>query len=71
VKRFEKENVKIEHNLADIIHRQKMKAEEDKLKLNKIKKYTRDMENCLHYALAIVVILISVAIALSGITRCK
>jgi hypothetical protein len=36
-KRFEEENVKIEYNLADIIYRQKMKAEEDKLKMKKIK----------------------------------
>jgi Cu/Ag efflux pump CusA len=48
-----------------------MKAREGKLKMKKIKKYARDMENCLHYALAIVVILFSVVIALSGITRCK
>jgi hypothetical protein len=48
-----------------------MKMEEDKLKMKKIKKYARDKENCLHYALAVVVILISVVIALSGITRCN
>jgi uncharacterized protein YktB (UPF0637 family) len=70
-KRFEEEKVKIEHNLADIIRIQKMKMEEDKLKMKKIKKYARDKENCLHYALVVVVILISVVIALSGITRCK
>jgi hypothetical protein len=63
--------VKIEHNLADIIRRQKMKAEEDKLKMKKIKKYDHDKENCLNYALALIVILISVVIALSGITRCR
>jgi uncharacterized protein YktB (UPF0637 family) len=70
-KRFEEEKVKIEHNLADIIRIQKMKTEEDKLKMKKIKKYACDKENCLHYALAILVILISVVIALLGITRCK
>jgi hypothetical protein len=63
--------VKIEHNLADIIRRQKMKAEEDKLKMKKIKKYDHDKENCLNYALALIIILISVVIALSGITRCR
>jgi hypothetical protein len=36
-KRFEEEKVKIIHNLADIIHRQKMKAEEDKFKMKMIK----------------------------------
>jgi hypothetical protein len=70
-KRFEEKKVKIEHNFADIIRIQKMKMEEDKLKMKKIKKYARDRENCLHYALVVVVILISVVIALSGITRCK
>jgi hypothetical protein len=34
---LEKKKVKIEHNLTSIIHRQKMKAEEDKLKMKKIK----------------------------------
>jgi hypothetical protein len=48
-----------------------MKAEEDKLKMKKIKKYARNKENCLHYDLAVFVILISVVIALLGITRCK
>jgi hypothetical protein len=46
----------------------------DKLKMKKIKKYVRDIENRLHYALAAlaaVVILIGVAIAFSGLTRCK
>jgi uncharacterized membrane protein len=71
-KTFEEEKVKIEHKLADIIRGQKMKMEEDKLKMKNIKKkYARDKENCLHYALAVVVILISVVIPLSGITRCK
>jgi hypothetical protein len=37
-KRFEEEKVKNEHNLADITRRQKMKTEEDKLKIKKIKK---------------------------------
>jgi hypothetical protein len=36
-KRFEEEKVKIEHNFADIIYRHKIKVEEDKLKMNKIK----------------------------------
>jgi exonuclease III len=53
-KRFEEEKVKIEHSLADIICRQKMKTEEDKLKMKKVKKYARDKENYLHYALAVV-----------------
>jgi hypothetical protein len=48
-----------------------MKREEDKLKMNEIKKYACDQENCLHCALAVVVILTSVVIALSGITSCK
>jgi hypothetical protein len=34
--------VKIENKLADIIRRQKMKAEKDKLKMKKIKKYACD-----------------------------
>jgi hypothetical protein len=34
--------VKIEHNLADIIRRQKMKMEEEILKMKKIKKYACD-----------------------------
>jgi hypothetical protein len=70
-KRFEEENLKIKHNLEDMIRRHKMKVDEDKLKMKKIKKYARNKENCLYYALAIVVILISVVIALLGITRCK
>jgi hypothetical protein len=70
-KRFEQEKVKIKHNLADIIRKHKMKMEEDGLKMKKIKKYACDKENCLHYALVVVVILISVIIALSDITRCK
>jgi hypothetical protein len=36
-KSFGEEKVKIKHNLTAIIHRQKMKAEEDKLKMKKIK----------------------------------
>jgi hypothetical protein len=48
-----------------------MKAEEDKLKIKKITKYACDKENCPHYALVVVVILISAVIALSGIIRCK
>ena len=63
--------MKMELHLADIVHRQKMKAEADKLKMKKIKKYDWDMENRLHYALAAVVILIGVVIALSGLSRCK
>jgi hypothetical protein len=46
-----------------------MKAEEDKLKMKKIKKYARNF--FLYYALDIVVIQINVVIALSGLTRCK
>ena len=68
---FEEEKMKMDLYLADIVHRQKMKAEADKLKMKKIKKYARDMENRLHYALAAVVILIGVVIALSGLSRCK
>jgi hypothetical protein len=63
--------VKIKNNLADIIRKHKMEIEEGELKMKKIKKYACDKENCLHYALAVVVILISVIIALSDITRCK
>jgi hypothetical protein len=48
-----------------------MKTEVEKLKMKKIKKYPRDKENCLHYALAVVLIQISIVTALSGITRCK
>jgi hypothetical protein len=65
-KMFENKKVKIEHNLVDIIRRQKMKAEELMVMVTKIKRYARDKENCLHYALAVVVILISVVIALLG-----
>jgi hypothetical protein len=36
-KRFGEGNVKIDHNLADIIRRQKMKTEEENLKMKKIK----------------------------------
>jgi hypothetical protein len=59
-KMFEEEKVKIEHNVADIICRQKMKMEEDNLKMKKIKKYAHDKENCLHYDLVVVVVIISV-----------
>jgi hypothetical protein len=62
-KMFKEEKLNIEHKLADIIRRQKMKMEEDKLKMKRIKKYARGKENFLHYAL-VVVILISVVIAL-------
>jgi hypothetical protein len=37
-KTFEEEKVKIKHNLVDIIRGQKMKMEEDKLKMKNIKK---------------------------------
>jgi hypothetical protein len=63
VKIFKEEKLNIEHKLANIIRRQKMKMEEDKLKMKRIKKYARDKENFLHYDL-VVVILISVVIAL-------
>jgi hypothetical protein len=36
---FEEEKIKIELCLADIFHRQKIKAEERKLKMKKIKKH--------------------------------
>jgi hypothetical protein len=65
------EKMKMKLELVDIVHRQKMKAEPDKLKMKEIKKYARDMENILHYALATIVILIDVVIALSGLFRCK
>jgi hypothetical protein len=48
-----------------------MKTEENKLKMKKIKKYACDKENCLHYALAVIVILISFVIDMLGITRSK
>jgi hypothetical protein len=42
---FEEENMKMELQLKDIVHKQKMKAELDKLKIKKIKKYAPEMEN--------------------------
>jgi hypothetical protein len=49
---FEEEKINMELHLADIVHRQKMKAYADKLKMKKIKNHICDMENRLHYALA-------------------
>jgi hypothetical protein len=55
---FEEENMKMELQLKDIVHKQKIKADLDKLKIKKIKKYAPEMENRPYYALASVVILI-------------
>ena len=70
-KMFEAEKIKLELDMADFFDGQKKKVGEDRLKMKKIKKYARDKENNLHYALTAVVILLGVVIALSGLSRCK
>ena len=71
VKRLEDEKMEMQLQLADLVHDNKRKAEEAKLKLKKIRKYVRDKENHLLYALAALVILVSVVIALSDLSRCR
>jgi hypothetical protein len=51
---FEEEKMKMYLHFANIVHRQDEGRGLDKLKMKTIKKYIRDMENRLHYDLAVV-----------------
>ena len=63
--------MEMELQCAYLVYDNNRNAEEANLKLKKIRKSISDKENNLLYVLAAVVILVSIVIALSGLSRCK
>ena len=70
LKIIEEEKMRLELDVADIVHDHKIKMDAMRLKIRKIGKYVIDKEVWYHYAVGLVITLVAILIAFVFIFRC-
>jgi hypothetical protein len=70
VKRIEEEKMELELHVADVVDDHKIKMDEMRLKIRKIKKYAIDTEAWYHYAVGSIVTLVAIMITFVVPLKC-
>ena len=70
LKRSEKEKMKLDLYLADVVHDHKMKMDAMRLKIRNIRKYVINREAWYHYAVGSMVTLVAILIAFVVAFKC-
>jgi hypothetical protein len=70
MKKIVEENMRLELQLADIVHHHKLNTNATRRKVKAIKTYALNRETYLQYSLGDIVILVTIFIAMFGLLRC-